>query len=368
VTTISPDARRIWRAVRVPAAILLVIVAASIVIVLVRGGSDGGSLDPASTSPEGSRALARLLAAQGVRVERVATAADAERAASGATVLVTKPELVLPERLRALDGDLVLVAPEQDTVDATAPGTRVESAVEITDRPPDCDLADASESGVAAMGGFRYWSDATACYDATLTRSTVDGRTVTLLGSGALLTNARLDEHGNAGLGMRLLGRHERLVWFVPSPSDPALRPGERPLTELVPDGVRFGLVQLVVAVALVALWRARRLGPVVTEPLPVVVRAAETVEGRARLYRRAGAADHAGESLRQATRDRLVRGLGLSRGARPQDVVAEVARRTGRQATEAQAVLYGPPAADDADLVRLADALDALENEVGRA
>ena len=100
--------------------------------------------------------------------------------------------------------------------------------------------------------------------------------------SAAPLTNDRLDEEGNAALALGLLGAHARLVWYLPSPrrrAAPAtqtlvLRPGARRRA-----GGR--VVQLVVAVVLLALWRARRLGPVVTEPLPVVVRAAETAEGR---------------------------------------------------------------------------------------
>ena len=44
---------------------------------------------------------------------------------------------------------------------------------------------------------------------------------------------------------------------------------------------------RLAVAALVVALWRAAGWGPWSTEPLPVVVRAAEAVEGRARLYRR---------------------------------------------------------------------------------
>jgi hypothetical protein len=119
------------------------------------------------------------------------------------------------------------------------------------------------------------------------------------------------------------------------------------------------------VAVGCFALWRARRLGPVVTEPLPVVVRAAETVEGRARLYRRAGAADHAAFALRQAARDRLVPRLGLPRDAAPDAVVAALVERTGRAGQAVWELLYGPPPRTDADLVRLADALDALEKEI---
>ncbi|HEX6352868.1 DUF4350 domain-containing protein [Actinophytocola sp.] len=365
-TSVSPDARRVWRTVRAPAAIVLMIIGVSVVIAMMRGGGDGGRLDPDSFAPEGGRALARLLAAEGVRVDLVRTAADAERAAPGATVLVTNPDWVPPQRLDTLAGDLVLIAPGQDTVDAVVPGTRVVGDAEITDRAPSCALENAVTAGEATTGGVRYRSDAMSCYAATLVQSTEDRRTVTLLGTGEPLTNARLDEVGNAALTMRLLGRHDRLVWYVPSLDDPALGPAERSLVDLVPDGVRFGLLQLAIAVVLVALWRARRLGPVVTEPLPVVVRAAETVEGRARLYRRARAADHAGEILRHAARDRLIRRLGLTRNAGPQEVVATIARRTGRPETQTHALLYGPPATGEAELVRLADALDALENEVG--
>jgi hypothetical protein len=81
---------------------------------------------------------------------------------------------------------------------------------------------------------------------------------------------------------------------------------------------VKFGVVQLLVALGVLALWRGRRLGPVVEEPLPVVVRAAETVEGRSRLYRKAGARDVAAEALRRAAVRRLGTALGLPRRAAP--------------------------------------------------
>jgi hypothetical protein len=361
VTSISPDARGLWHAARGPVLVALLIVGVSVVIVLVRGSGGGTALDPGSVAPEGSRALARLLGTQGVRVTPAHTVADAERAAPGATVLVTRPELLPPKHLRVLADraeDLVLIGPDQDTVDVLMPGTRVGGPTDITDRAPDCTLEQAAAP--ATMGGVQYESDAISCYDNTLARSEVDG--VTLFGTGAPLTNGHLDEAGNAALTMRLLGQHEQLVWFVPTPGDPALRPDQRPLTELVPDGVRFGLLQVCVVVVLLALWRARRLGPVVTEPLPVVVRAAETVEGRARLYRRAGATGHAAGILRQATVTRLTHRLGLPRDAGPNEVVTAVAGHTGRQEQETHALLYGPPPSGETELVRLADALDALE------
>ncbi|MFL6143572.1 MAG: DUF4350 domain-containing protein [Labedaea sp.] len=362
--SVSPDARTIWRAARAPAAVLLIIVAAGIVIALVRGGSDGGSLDPRSTAPSGSRALARLLQDQGVRTDFVETAAAADGALTGgpATLLISHPERIEPDRVAALArraATVVLVAPPKEVLRALDLPMRVSTEVEVRDRAPDCPLATARAAGVATMGGVRF-SGTEVCYGGTL------GWTgpVTVLGTGVAFTNDRLDEQGNAALTMRLLGGHDRIVWYVPSFADRPAR-SERSLVDLLPAGWRFGLIQVVIAVVLLALWRARRLGPVVTEPLPVLVRAAETAEGRAGLYRRSGAAGHAAAALRQATRTRLRARLALPGDAEAGTVSGAVAARSGRGPAEVHDLLYGPPPTTDAALVRLADRLDALEAEV---
>ncbi|HEU5476057.1 MAG TPA: DUF4350 domain-containing protein [Actinophytocola sp.] len=361
-TSVSPDARRIWHAVRGPVAILLVIVAGAVLITLILGTGTGGALDPRSTAPDGSRALARLLAAEGVRVEPVDTVEGARESLAGGadTLLITVPARLRPElvaELRGLADRLVLITPPPDVLAGLDLPVRPAGATEVTDRPPDCGY---DRAGVARTGGEVYAGTAELCYADSLARLPE----VTLLGTGSPLTNARLDEQGNAALSMRLLGEHERLVWYVPSLTDPDALPEQRTLLDLLPDGWVFGLVQLAVAVAVVALWRARRLGPVVTEPLPVVVRAAETVEGRAGLYRRSGAAGHAATALRQAARDRLVGRLGLPRDAGPHAVVGALAERTGRPGPQLYDLLYGPAPAGDAALVRLVADLDALESQ----
>jgi hypothetical protein len=117
--------------------------------------------------------------------------------------------------------------------------------------------------------------------------------------------------------------------------------------------------------VALLALWRMRRLGPLVTEPLPVVVRACETVEGHGRLYRSRRARDRAAAALREAALGRIVTRLGLPRDVPADAVGQELAYRTGRDPGEIRALLFGEVPGDDAALVRLADGLDALEGQV---
>ncbi len=116
------------------------------------------------------------------------------------------------------------------------------------------------------------------------------------------------------------------------------------------------------------ALWRARRLGRVVTEPLPVVVRSAETTRGRGRLYRRSRSYGHAAASLRAGAATRTARRLGLPHSAGAPAVIDALARATGRTPEDVGALLYGPPPTGDAGLTDLARRLDELESEVHRS
>lgn len=377
VSSLDRTPAELWRAARGPVGVGLIVLLGATVVAVFAGGPGGGRLDPRSAAPSGSRAVAEVLRDQGVGVELATTTAEVTAAASaGATVLVLDPALLAPaqvERVRGTGADLVVVTPPDPA--RFAPEVSAGPPSDPGVRPPGCPLPAASRAGTADSGGLGWvvapGTEATLCYARAGVPSVVQvrdgGRSITLLGNPAALTNSRLDDAGNAALALGLLGQNPRLVWYLPSLADVPAGAAQDSFYDLVPAGVWWALGQLAVAVVLVALWRARRLGPVVTEPLPVVIRAAETVEGRARLYRRAGARDAAAESLRAAHRARLVPLLGLPSRSEPPAVVDAVAGRVGRTPPEVAALLYGAAPADDAALVRLADDLDALEREVRR-
>jgi uncharacterized protein DUF4350 len=387
-TTTGPSTAQLWQAARGPTLVAVAVLLAGLALAAVAGGRPSGYLDPRAADPAGSRAVAEVLRDEGVRVDLVRTLAEARAAATpGDTLLVTAPDLLVDSQVQAVRGtgaDLVLAAPMSP--ERYVSGLTLSGVTDTGTRAPGCALPAAQRAGRADAGGAAYAIDvdsagaqpqvpviegAQLCYASDDRASlvqvrTTGGPTVTVLGNAAVLSNGRLDDEGNAALALGLLGAHEHLVWYLPTPGD--VPPGEqRSFYALVPDGVWWGLAQLVVAVLLLAFWRARRLGAVVTEPLPVVVRAAETVEGRGRLYRRSGARDKAAAALRSACLARLVPGLGLGRRSEPPTVVDAVAARTRRPPVEVLALLYGAAPADDAALVRLADDLDALEREVRR-
>ncbi len=378
-TTVRHRASARWRRWRFPVALALVVAAGGLLAALPEPRTSTVPFAPDNPGAGGSRALAQILGRQGVEVRYVRSFNQARAAAvAGSTLLVVDDTLLTDEQARSVatsDADLVLVdAPWllshlSPTAGAGPQGT-------AGPREAGCDDPDAVAAGtITAASSLTSEDDSwVACFPAAgegagtgayLVRD--DGtRTVAALADGTVLTNDALDERGNAALALRVLGRHEHLTWYLPSlqVEEEAAGPG---LADLVPPWARVLALQLLVVAGVAALWRGRRLGPVVAETLPVVVPATETTLGRARLYRRGRAHGRAAAALRAGTAVRLAQRLGLPRSAPAPAVIDAVARAARRPPDEVAALLYGPPPTDDAALARLARALDQLEDEVHR-
>ncbi|WP_033326573.1 DUF4350 domain-containing protein [Streptomyces yerevanensis] len=388
-TSASPTARQVWTRARGVLLGLVILLVAAIAIAAVRSDTQHGSLDPRSVDPNGSRAVAELLADRGVSTRVVTTLEDARNSVGpDTTLLVAAPDLLTDRQQTRLHsaftnsgGRTVLVAPGIPSVGNLAPGVTADPTPSYDSTlPPDCALPAAQRAGTADTGGIRYTTtapDTDSCYLSdglpTLLRVPAldgDGDTV-VLGAPDILHNDRLDEQGNASLALQLLGSRPHLVWYLPSLSDDsATDSGDRSFFDLIPSGWLWGTLQLFIAAVLAALWRARRLGPLVPERLPVAIRASETVEGRARLYRKSNARDRAAAALRSTTRTRLAPLVGLSpaQAHAPEALLPALsARLHGDGQSSPQSLLFGPPPRDDAALIHLADQLDALEREVRR-
>jgi hypothetical protein len=117
------------------------------------------------------------------------------------------------------------------------------------------------------------------------------------------------------------------------------------------------------VTAVLLAVARARRLGPPVAEPLPVIVPASEAVTGRGRLYERIAAREATLDAIRGAAITRMAHVLNPfgGRPASDDELVRQIAQRTATPEYAIRAVLYGPAAADDAGLADAVGRLDAL-------
>jgi hypothetical protein len=284
-----------------------------------------------------------------------------------------------------------------------------------------CALAAARDAGAAAVQRSTYSAvdpkvatELDRCYGGSLVVFSRGPVETTVVGAADPFRNDRIAEHHNERLVLGLLARAPRLVWldlhrnepqpgYVDNPAlaggpaaPPSLGPGSPdpdfplrgsdqpgpgdnppsggrgnggggngsgpdPLTQAFPPWL-FGAAALTaLAALLLALASARRLGAPIAEPLPITVRATETIEGRGRLYQRAKARAPALEALRGAARERLAHLLDLGAGPDRAALVAAAAVQSGWAPETVDLALFGAPPGDDQSLVRAAVLLETL-------
>lgn len=369
---------------RGPAVAAVVFAIALVVTIFTQLAPKGDSvpLSIRNAGPDGGRAVSEILGRHRVNVhsaESFGVALAALQASSDATLLLYDRNGLLDqsqlEQLTVEATRVVLVTPRLNTLMALDAGISQAGVVPESSPTlePGCWNNDAETAGtVSGESGFLYGGDgdseSTICYrppgsDAGLLVSTEDG-TLTVLGSTALISNDGLDERGHSALTLRTLGSSPDLVWYLPGLGDMTGAGSPQTLNDLAPDWAAFLGPWLVFVAVLAMVWRGRRFGPLVFEPLPVVVKAVETAEGRARLYHDSHAVDRARDNLRAGTLVRLARELRLGPDASADDVALAAARILGRPDGGIRELINEHPL-NEASLVRWSRELDKLENEV---
>lgn len=394
-----------WRR---PALWLLVVVlgVGALAAIAIATTPPGDAMDPEGVGPGGGAALVAVLEQNGVDVV-VATSIDDVRAAltdtdDDTSVVVANTSnfgtaAATTLRQESLGTDrIVLLSPSSAqlrALRADATGLPVGAAIQVESR---CDIGTVDEGDSLIGIDSRYEAGqgspgARVCFPLTIQADEGDGDegegdhgagflelpstsghpAISIVGTTAGFTNGTITDEDNAAIALRLLGGSPRLIWYQPSIADIAdstgTDSGDRDDDPLVPAWLAPALAIVAFSLVVLALVRGRRLGRLVREPLPVVVRAVETTESRGRLYRRAQDRPRAATVLRLATLDRLRTRLGLRRGD-PVDVVARaISAATGRPVSEVLDLVAGPDPTDDAALVRLAQDLSDLEEKAHR-
>lgn len=360
--------------------VVVVLLAVLITMLAFRTLAPSDALGASNPQPSGAQAIARVLAAHGVEVietsSLTATQRELARDPGNTTVFVYDVNAILtPDQWATLSSarSVVLADPDYDGLSTLAPALALGGVVSGT-LSADCALPAASAAGTIVADGSGYRvidasADATACFDsgdgiASVAHVRTDGRSVTAVGALGVFDNAHVGLEGDAALAVGLLGGTDRLVWYLPGLEDSA-DGGTATLADATPPWVTPVIALGLIAGVVAAVWRGRRFGALVVEQLPVLVRASETMEGRARLYALANARLRAIDALRISTVSRLATACGLPRLATVDDVVTAVSALTGKSVRDIRSVLIDDVPQSDRDLVRMSDALTRLEQRV---
>jgi len=377
--TIRQSGRQ-WRFWFAAGAVALVVALFSL---LVTGavGSTGLPLSPKDAGAEGGKALAEVLRQQGVTVTAADTLADVRIAAaapSDTTIFVVDTNHYLDgsklRELQSLSSHLILMTPNFDQLEVIAPEVALAGNVSGV-LTADCSLRPVVQADTVTGTGSGYRNvgadpNITLCLGSgddvySLVQAQHDGALITVVGTVQAFTNQFVTNEGNAAFALGLLGDNPNLVWLSPSIDE---ADGPPSAADLTPEWVSVVMVLLIFAAIAAGFWRGRRFGPLVVENLPVVVRASETMHGRARLYEKSSARLHALDALRIGTVRRLGSACGLPATAGVDDVIRTVAVLVHTPEPEIAQLLRDADPPTEADLVRLSDALLELEKHVAAA
>lgn len=354
-------------------AVVLALLVLLVAVWLVRPTGDGVPLDPRGTGPTGTAAMLRTVERLGADV----TVTDAPGQGSPDVLVVLVDRLDDATRARVeeqvRDGArLVLFDPGSPLNPVPVASELVTDTFGVLGREPACDLLD----GVADRVESARWAvlapgpDATAaCFPV----GTGDGLVVQPVGDGEVVVTGAVDALVNRTVGD---AAHARLAaaLLVPEGDGEVVVlwdvtvGGDTPLLSLLPDGTVAALWLLGLAAVLYALSRARRLGPPVTESMPVRVPASELALAIGDLLGRYGHRDAAAARLRADLRREVAHALHVPPDTPPDVLVELLASRLDDDGLDVEglrvALLDGPVPDDDA-LVGLTATLSRVRRRV---
>jgi hypothetical protein len=322
------------------------------------------ALVPRAESVESTLALRRFLAGSGRQVS------DGGSPPEGPGTYLILHDLRTPDEARSLlawaaSGGRLVVADPRSTLVALS-GASVGDPIGLVGAQtlePACLAEEAvgvrsiavRASDRSLRGGDRFVS----CFDGHVLVRAHDRGTIVLLGGFTALTNEYLRTADNAVLALRLAGREGPVVFGPPVPA--SVGTPSTGLWGALPERAKAAIVAIVIAALAFAALRSRRLGrPPADEPIAPIP-ASELVHATSRLYRRARTPGYAARVMREATRARVGRRLGVPGESEALTTVA--ANVTGLPPDRVEEGLSGPDPRTDDELIRLGSLLSEIES-----
>ena len=386
-TTAGQVATDRWRRWRWGTFVGLIVITSLIAMAYFAPSSSTAALAIDNPQPEGAMALAEVLRDHGVEVVAATTLEQAHDLLDGDGTLVIATysfiDSTQAQSINAYEGPVVWLEPDSFALGEIDPALTYEPA-DVDDRvtlSAACRVPTPERAGSVNVGASRIAVEVgtplvVVCFsnDAHASGAYVhvvraDRDPVIVLSDSSVVTNAYVAKAGNAALAIGILGTREKVVWYTGADWDDTTLTSDQGASEYytpqAPPWLAPAMLAAVLALVFAAVWQGRRFGALVTEPLPLIVRASEATRGRARLYRRGGARDHALAALRAGAAQRMASRLALPRSTSPEALVAAIARATGRDGAQVRSLLYDARPQDDAGMVDLVRRIDALESEV---
>lgn len=301
---------------------------------------------------EGVMALTEVLADHGTSIKDVYTLSQAQDYGTKDTVVVVNPNKITDKSLREimnLDTNLVFLG-------TYLQNSRFEPYVTAVGKssgenvPSRCDFAPAQAAHHlgpirGSLRPSRVPDQACFALDqqsfAFVSFTRPNGLDISFLSDARIATNTEIVQAGNAAFLLNLLGGYQNIGWLLGETFQQSEASGEAGVIGYPPQ-FRWAMWVFFVSLVVFALASGRRLGRVVPEDVPVQVPGAESIYGRARLYRQAKAWDRAAQYARRHAAQRITAALHLPTPVSPETLTSQISQLSGWEVSQVQLLFFG--------------------------
>ncbi|WP_022868111.1 DUF4350 domain-containing protein [Schaalia vaccimaxillae] len=401
VITARPSTR-LAQAKPVLVILLLMLLSTAVIFFIPQAGRSDEYLATDNATPKGAQALVRVLEDQGVTVKAIDSPTElVTRSGPDTTAVVISPSQMQPDVAAAISelNNVVYVGMENhysaledsvysqtvaDTsgaVTAQCDSAGAQRAADIVPRhfglsisvdpwqfeddpaAPDnweSDLIE-EEATLSPVPSAQDWSLCFPLGPEVYSFAEYEGSGFyrAVFADSQLITNGTIATGGHGALAMNAMGRTPTVLWYLANPDHEMFDPAA-----LQPGYLMPALVIIVAAVIVGGIGWGWRLGRLVVEDIATPVPASEVLIGKGRLLRRSRAYGYAAQALRTAHAKRMARKLGVSVSGSAHDLQTDLAAR-GIDPQQSHDLYWGPAPTTEGELVRLARALEALEEEL---
>jgi hypothetical protein len=263
----------------------------------------------------------------------------------GGRLVVTDPSSALFHRFDVTTGRVGVLGDSSLVTDCVRSETLGVATIEVS----------ASDRLLSTGQGAGCFASGTGSYAVFIPHGS---GTVVLVGGSSFLTDELLNRADNAVFVAGLVGPGPVVIGSSGVPASTSF-------WGAVPTAAKAVVWELIVAAALFAFARGRRLGrPIEEEPISPIP-SGELVDATARLYRRAHAAGFCGTVLQDWTAARLVRRTGVAPDADHARLAVALARSSDVPLERLEHALTAPAPANDEQLVELGRELESIADQI---
>ncbi|QPK94628.1 hypothetical protein HCQ94_02710 [Actinomyces sp. zg-332] len=190
--------------------------------------------------------------------------------------------------------------------------------------------------------------------------------TLTYISDGSIFTNGQITKEGNAALALNILNKYKTVYWYLPYLEDFS-SPEEKQtgVNALLPPGTYQLVILLAIATLFYLSGKSIRLGKVVEEDLPVIVKHEDIIFSKANLYRKSNDQEYTANILRRYYKKKLSKLLIINERSSLEEFTNALAKKTGSSITDLEKIFFTQPIRSNEELNILSLNLESIEKRV---